>query len=158
MKNRQFVFILVLLFSTPSFANDFQEGLDAVHETNYDKALEKLRPLAAQGHAAAQYNLGVMHEWGDGVPQDNSLAVQWYRRAAENFHKDAQNNLGAMYSKGEGVDKNFIKALKWFVISEANGSEEGRRNIDMVEKRMTSEQITRARKLARGWMRQHFKR
>jgi len=151
-------FVLVLLFSTPSFANDFQEGLDAIHGTNYNKALEKLRPLAEQGHVAAQYNLGVMHEWGDGVPQNNLLAIKWYRRAAENFHKDAQNNLGAMYSKGEGVEQNFIKALKWFVISGENGSEDGRKNIDIVEKRMTSEQITLARKLAREWMRQHFEK
>ena len=63
-----------------------------------------------------------------------------------------------MYSKGEGVEQNFIKALKWFVISGENGSEEGRKNIDMVEKRMTSEQITLARKLAREWMSQHFKK
>jgi len=158
MKIRHLFFILVLFFPTTSFANDFQEGLDAIHGTNYNKALKKLRPLAAQGHAAAQYNLGVMHEWGNGVPQNNLLAIQWYRRAAENSHKDAQNNLGAMYSKGEGVEQNFIKALKWFVISGENGSEEGRKNIDMVEKRLTSEQITLARKLAREWMRQHFEK
>ena len=158
MKFRHLFFILVLFSPTTSSANDFQEGLDAIYGTNYSKALEKLRPLAAQGHAAAQYNLGVMHEWGDGVLQDNLLAVKWYRRAAENFHKDAQNSLGAMYSKGLGVEENFIKALKWFLIAGENGSEEGRKNIDMVEKRMTSEQISRARKLARGWMRQHFKR
>ena len=158
MKIRHLFFILVLFSPATSSANDFQEGLNAIHGTNYNKALEKLRPLAAQGHAAAQYNLGVMNEWGDGVPQNNLLAIKWYRRAAENFHKDAQNNLGAMYSKGEGVEQNFIKALKWFVISGENGSEEGRKNIDMVEKRMTSEQITLARKLAREWMRQHFKK
>ena len=63
-----------------------------------------------------------------------------------------------MYSKGEGVKQNLIKALKWFVISGENGSEEGRKNIDMVEKRMTSKQITLARKLAREWMKQHFKK
>ena len=155
---RLFFLLAVLLVTAPSFANDFEEGLDAIHGTDYDKALAKLRPLASEGHAAAQYNLGVMHEWGDGVPQNNLLAIKWYRRAAENFHKDAQNSLGAMYSKGEGVEENFIKALKWFVIAGENGSEEGRKNIDMVEKRMTSEQITLARKLAREWMRQHFKK
>ena len=158
MKIRNLFFILALFSSTTSFANDFQEGLDAIHGTNYNKALEKLRPLAAQGHAAAQYNLGVMHEWGDGVPQNNLLAIKWYRRAAENFHKDAQNNLGAMYSKGEGTDQSFVEALKWFIISSENGSEAGRKNIDIVEKRMTSEQITKARKLARKWVKRHPKK
>ncbi len=149
------VFILIIFISSYSFGNDFQEGLDAIHETNYEKALKKLMPLAARGHAAAQYNLGVMYEWGNGVSKDNSQAMKWYRLSAELSHRDAQNNLGAMYSKGEGAEQSFVDALKWFVVSAGNGSEAGRKNIDIVEKRMTSEQITLARKLARQWVREH---
>jgi len=63
-----------------------------------------------------------------------------------------------MYSKGEGVEQNFVEALKWFVISADNGSEGGRKNIDIVEKRMTSVQITQAKKLARDWIKQHPKK
>ncbi len=150
--------LVVISFSSPSFANDFQEGLDAIHGTNYEKALEKLIPLAAKGHAASQYNLGVMHEWGNGVPKDNVEAMRWYGLSAERSHKDAQNNLGAMYSKGEGAEQSFVDALKWFVISAENGSEAGRKNIDIVEKRMTSQQITQARRLAREWVRKHPKK
>lgn len=153
-----FVLVMVFFAWSPSFANDFEEGLEAIHETNYEKALEKLIPLAKAGHPAAQYNLGVMHEWGNGVPKDNVQAMKWYRLSAERLHKDAQNNLGAMYSKGEGGEQSFVDALKWFVISSANGSEAGRKNIDIVEKRMTSEQITQARKLAREWVKAHHKK
>jgi uncharacterized protein len=158
MKMRLFFLLSVLFLATSSFANDFEEGLDAIHGTNYDKALEKLMPLASQGHAAAQYNLGVMHEWGNGVPQDDVKAAEWYRLSSELSHRDAQNNLGAMYSKGEGVKQNFVEALKWFVVSADNGSEGGRKNIDIVEKRMTSGQITQAKKLAREWIKQHQKK
>ena len=158
MKIRFFFLLSVLLVATPSFANDFEEGLDAIHATDYDKALEKLMPLASQGHAAAQYNLGVMHEWGNGVPQDDVKAMKWYRLSAEQSHRDGQNNLGAMYSKGEGVEQNFVEALKWFVVSADNGSEGGRKNIDIVGKRMTSGQITQAKKLAREWIKQHPKK
>ena len=89
-------------------------------------------PLAIKGHAPSQYNLGVMHEWGNGVPKDYVKAMKWYRLSAEGSHKDAQNNLGAMYSKGEGTQQSFVDALKWFVISAENGSEAGRKNIDFV--------------------------
>ncbi len=150
--------IFILLTCSSTFANDFQEGLDAIHETNYEKALEKLVPLATKGHAPSQYNLGVMHEWGNGVPRNNVEAMKWYRLSAEQYHKDAQNNLGAMYSKGEGTEQSFVDALKWFVISSENGSEAGRKNIDIVEKRMTPEQITEARKIAREWTRKHPKK
>ena len=158
MKMRLFFVLAVLLVAAPSFANDFEEGLDAIHGTDYNKALEKLRPLASEGHAAAQYNLGVMYEWGNGVPQDDVEAMKWYRLSAGQSHRDAQNNLGAMYSKGEGVAQNFVEALKWFVVSADNGSEGGRKNIDIVEKRMTSGQITQAKKLAREWIKQHPKK
>ena len=139
--------------AAPVYANDFEEGLAAIYETDYDKALEKLRPLAEHGHAAAQYNLGVMYEWGNGVQQDNDQALKWYKRAAELSHKDAQNNLGALYSKGEGTEEDFIEALKWFMISAENGSEGGQKNIRIVEKRMNYEQISEAQKRANDWMR-----
>jgi uncharacterized protein len=158
MKMRLLFLLSTLFLATPSFANDFDEGLDAIHGTDYEKALEKLMPLASQGHSAAQYNLGVMHEWGNGVPQDNVKAMRWYRLSAEQSHKDAQNNLGAMYSKGEGAEQNFVEALKWFVVSADNGSEGGRKNIDIVEKRMNAGQVIQAKKLAREWIKQHPKK
>ena len=145
---------ILFLISISALANDFQDGLDAIHRTDYEKALRKLLPLAESGNAAAQYNIGVMHEWGDGVPQNNAEAIRWYRRSAELSHKDAQNNLGAMYSKGEGAEQNFVEALKWFILSGGNGSEGGKKNIGIVEKRMTIEQINEARKLASEWMKQ----
>ena len=151
------ILFVVFSFSSASFANDFDEGLEAIHGTDYEKALKILVPLASKGHASSQYNLGVMHEWGNGVPKDYVKAMKWYRLSAEGSHKDAQNNLGAMYSKGEGAEQSFIDALKWFVISAENGSEAGRKNIDIVEKRMTPQQITRARKLAREWAKKHRK-
>ena len=151
------ILFVVFFFSSPAFANDFDEGLEAIHGTDYEKALKILMPLAVKGHAPSQYNLGVMHEWGNGVPKDYVKAMKWYRLSAEGFHKDAQNNLGAMYSKGEGAQQSLVDALKWFVVSAENGSEAGRKNIDIVEKRMTAEQIIQARKLAREWAKKHRK-
>jgi uncharacterized protein len=144
--------LIAVMTVSPVYGNDFQEGLDAIHATNYKKALEKLIPLAEHGHSAAQYNIGVMHEWGNGVPQDNANALKWYKRSAERSHKDAQNNLGALYSKGEGAEEDFVEALKWFIISSENGSEGGQKNIRIVEKRMNYEQISQAQKLANDWM------
>ena len=92
---------------------------------------------------------------GIGIDENNEEAAKWYQLSAEQGDSDAQNNLGAMYSKGEGAEQSFVDALKWFVISAENGSEAGRKNIDIVEKRMTPEQITKARKLAREWAKKH---
>jgi TPR repeat protein len=37
------------------------------------------RKLAKQGHATAQFNLGIMYDNGRGVTQDYAKAVHWYR-------------------------------------------------------------------------------
>ena len=63
---------------------------------------EELQPLAEQGYAEAQNNLGMMYYFGDGVPQDYQEAVKWYRKAAEQELAKAQFTLGAMYGNGEG--------------------------------------------------------
>ena len=47
------------------------------------RTVEELHSRAEQGNAAAQYNLGVMYDNGEGVPQDYAEAAKWYRLAAE---------------------------------------------------------------------------
>lgn len=49
--------------------------------------------MAAKGDADAQYNLGLIYEKGKGVPENDAVAVSWYRKAAEQGHVEAQKNL-----------------------------------------------------------------
>ena len=72
----------VLLGSSASA--DFQKGFTAAQSGDYATALREWTPLAEQGDADAQYNLGLMYENRRGVPQDYKTAVKWYRLAAEN--------------------------------------------------------------------------
>jgi TPR repeat protein len=68
---------LALLLAAPAVGQDFQKGWAAAQRGNYATALREWRPLAEQGDAGAQYNLGVMYENGQGVPQDHAEAVKW---------------------------------------------------------------------------------
>ena len=72
------------------------------------------RILAEQGDASAQYNLGKMYRFGQGVPQDYGKAVEWYRKAAEQDHAQAQFNLGVVYYFDRGVPQDYTKAAEWF--------------------------------------------
>ncbi len=58
-----------------------------------------------KGNAVAQYFLGNMYDHGQGVPQNYTEALKWYRLSAEQGDADAQNNLGVMYADGKGSDK-----------------------------------------------------
>lgn len=50
-------------------------GLRAAQEGDFATALKEWTPLAEQGDAAAQFNLGLMYATGQGVPQDDAEAV-----------------------------------------------------------------------------------
>jgi TPR repeat protein len=60
---------------------------------DYAEAVRLFRLAAAQGHARAQFNLGVMFESGLGVAQDRAEAIRLYRLAAAQGHATAQNGL-----------------------------------------------------------------
>jgi TPR repeat protein len=56
---------------------------------DYAEAVRLYRLSAAQGHAFAQNNLGVMFETGQGVAKDRAEAIRWYRLAAAQGHAAA---------------------------------------------------------------------
>lgn len=83
--------------------------------------LQTLHTQAAQGNAAAQYNLGVLYANGRGVPQDYVQARQWYEQAAAQGHREAQYNLGVLYDKGHGVPQDYVQARQWYEQAAAQG-------------------------------------
>jgi TonB family protein len=73
-----------------------------------------LRDLANKGRPNAQFYLGLAYENGDGVTEDDVVAVGWYRRAAEQGNVKAQYNLGLMHATGKGVPQHYAAAVEWF--------------------------------------------
>uniref|UniRef100_UPI003567E3EB tetratricopeptide repeat protein n=1 Tax=Sneathiella sp. TaxID=1964365 RepID=UPI003567E3EB len=82
-------------------------GAEAAKKGDFATALREWKPLAEQGDADAQYNLGVMYYNGTGVPQDYKQAVKWYTAAAEQGFANAQHNLALMYNYGTGVPQDY---------------------------------------------------
>ena len=62
--------------------DDFQDATDAYNRQDYETAYKLILPLAEQGDADAQHNLGVMYKKGQGVLQDYEEAIMWYRLGA----------------------------------------------------------------------------
>jgi tetratricopeptide (TPR) repeat protein len=150
---RTALFLLCTVVSAPAMAQDFDEGLAAFQAGDYATALQEWRPLAEQGYASAQFNLGVMYDSGRGVTQDYAEAVNWYRRAAEQGDSMAQILLSAMYFDGRGVLQDAVLAHMWYNIGRANDEYQiGSGNRGRIEERMTREQIAEAQALARRCM------
>ncbi len=78
-----FLALAIMALAVPSNAGPFEDGNAAYQRGDYATALRLWRPLAEQGDAGAQYNLGLMYREGQGVSQDDAEAAKWYRKAAE---------------------------------------------------------------------------
>ena len=124
---------------------------------DYKTAVQWFRRAAEQGHAMAQFNLGLMYDKGEGVPQDYKTAAQWYRRAAEQGNAMAQFNLGVMYRKGEGVPQDYVHAHMWANIAASGGDKNAVKTRNLIEKEMTPAQIAEAQELARECVRKAYR-
>ena len=62
-----------------------------------------------------------MYQEGRGVTQNDKLALEWFRKAADQGHVRAQTNLGVIYATGRGVARDDVEAAKWY----AKAAEQG---------------------------------
>ena len=112
----------------------FNEGLVAAQKGDFATALKEWKPLAAQGDAAAQSNLGYMYENGRGVAQDYKEAARLYGLAAAQGHASAQFNLGVMYDNGQGVAQDYKEAARLFGLAAAQGNQDAASNLEKLKK------------------------
>lgn len=92
----------------------YPKGEAAYNKKDYTEALKWFHMAADQGDARAQYYLGKMYAYAQGVVQNYTEAVNWYQKAADQGNAKAQFELGFMYYSGCGVTHSFSEALKWY--------------------------------------------
>lgn len=108
---------------------EFDDVHAAARRGDYATALKGYRILAERGSSAAQNNLGVMYEYGNGVARNHTQAVRWYRKAAEQGNALAQTNLGVMYSNGRGVAQSHAEAVRWYRKAAEQGNTRAQNNL-----------------------------
>ena len=94
----------------------------------------RLSQSADRDDSTIQFYIGVCYDNGYGVSEDDSEAVRWYRKAAENGSLTAQFNLGVMYSKGEGVVKDEAESERWYKKAADSGYEKAKEALERIEK------------------------
>jgi TPR repeat protein len=124
----------IVCLAAPAWA-DFKAGENAHHRGDYATAMREWQPLAKQGHAVAQYNLGLLYANGHGVPKDDVQARQWYEKAAAQGHANAQVNLGSLYDYGRGVPQDFKMAVRWYLRSANQGNDLAQRKLGLLYER-----------------------
>ena len=114
---------LACLLAAPAvLAGPLEDGMDAYDKGDYATALKLFQPLADQGDAGGETELGLMYNFGMGVPQDYAKAVTLFSKAADQGDAIAQQDLAEMYFFGNGVAQDYPLAAKWYLRSANQGN------------------------------------
>lgn len=130
-----------------------------------DAAAAKWLTLAAKQtdspaqSAPAANTLGVLYEYGSGVPVDGKQAAHWYGQAAEMGYVKAQSNLGRLYYAGSIVSQDKVEAYKWLKLAAARGEQLAIHTLSeyMSAKAFTPEQIAEGDRRVDEYQAKHHK-
>lgn len=74
--------------------DELYAGIAAYEAQDYTKARELLYPLAAyKRDSEAQFYLGMIYFYGEGVEKDIDQAVDWWKKAMRSGHTEAAYRL-----------------------------------------------------------------
>tara|TARA_Y100000588_G_C14226190_1_gene913235 strand:- start:1131 stop:1454 length:324 start_codon:yes stop_codon:yes gene_type:complete len=87
------VTILALIFILSGCALtsnvNLNQGIHSFQVQDYRRAFIKLKPEADKGNPQAQYAIGYMYFYGQGVVEDRKQAIYWIKCAANAGYPDA---------------------------------------------------------------------
>ncbi len=115
--NRERIGQSVAEIATLSFTGPVQPAeaaYAAYQKGDHVRALRRLRPIAQQGDARAQFLLGSIYYTARGNLRDDSEAAKWFDLAAHQGDAAAEFRLGLMYSEGQGVPQDHAEAARWY--------------------------------------------
>ena len=102
-------------------------------------------------NAEELFQLAMKHIYGDGVPEDNALAVKLLTRARDLGHAEAAYNLGICYHYGYGVAVDLDRAYALYLESANGGFGKGMELVGRFFNRGIY--VERDRKQAEYWLR-----
>lgn len=99
MKAVRFLLIAALAVSQIAHADDLQDAQKAFGNKSYSEALRLYSKAAASGNAEAQFRLGEMYWYGEGVAADEAAASEWFRKASAAGNTNASAALATIHQR-----------------------------------------------------------
>jgi TPR repeat protein len=110
----QFVDMFVAVLNWEDPAALFSLGKDRL-ASSPDAVPLLIKQAAEAGNMHAQAFIGETYQDGTfGMPQDNSLALHWCTKAAEQGDPGAQCCLAVLHYDGAGVEQDYSQVLRWY--------------------------------------------
>ncbi len=143
--------LLCSLVALAGCAVTMDSAMRAYHNGDYRSAYSQLLELADKGSTQAQFQLGHMYAYGQGVAQNYATALEWLQKATDKGSADAQTELGDLYTEGLGVEQSDSMALSWYLKAAKQGDPRAQTKIgNMYE---TGRGVPQDFKLAMSWYR-----
>lgn len=103
---------------------------------DFPKAVPVFERLAELGHPVAEWLMGNIYFFGQGVPRDYARAQKMFKAAAEQGYFAAFAPTAQMYEQGLGTSKDPSMAYYWYNIAAAQLRDSAERT-DMIKRRET---------------------
>jgi hypothetical protein len=130
-------------------ASAVDDGNAAFDAGRYAEAFRLWSGAAKDGDATAAFDIGLLYDLGDGVPESAGTAFQFYRKAGEAGLASGQFNVGVMYDSGRGVAQNEAEAALWYARAAAQGHTRAAFNLGQLYE--SGEGVPRNRDVAIAW-------
>ena len=88
-----------------------EDGESIVGSTAHEEAARLLKLAAKENIPQAFHYLGILYEYGLGVPRDFEKAMESYTRAAESQYIESIYHLALMYAFGRGGPIDYRRAI-----------------------------------------------
>lgn len=85
------------------------------------KSFVEVKELAVNGDADAQCELGLRYHEGRGIMKDQSEAMKWWLKSAEQGFAEAQYSVATAFSTGDGVPVDKPRAARLFLRAAEQG-------------------------------------
>ncbi|MBI5109696.1 MAG: sel1 repeat family protein [Rhodocyclales bacterium] len=122
------VLICSLLPGATALATPLDDALKALEAGSNPKAAETLLKLASEGNALAQFRLGGLYYHGQGVTEDENMAIYWWKKAAASGNAEAMFQIAHAYLFGNTAAKSVAdpdrEAALWYFQSASAGHAE----------------------------------
>jgi len=145
------IFLICSLFTTAWGQTNIELCVKDYNVKDYTNAFPACKEAAKQGNAEAQFYLGQMYSYGDGVQKDGSAAAIWYRKAAKQGNAEAKSLLTKIFDNDKGkwtsFDDFMLGLLK--LTADANDSDS---QFELAEKHISGAGVEKNRYLAEKWL------
>ena len=149
------IMLVTLAFAaTAALAEPLADALRAIESGRHKQAVQMLTPLANSGNALAQYRLGMLYYNGQGVGEDEKLAIYWWKKAATQGNVESMFQLGSAFLFGSQTAK-FVpdpdrEAAMWYFQAASAGHAEAQYHLGLLF--LAGKGVIESRQEAARWM------